>query len=347
MPRPNLFDYATKELSQDAFLAWYFRWGDDSMTDDVELQQSARAFLSKYIHEQCPDYTEPISSVKVKKQVNNIDLLLIVNGNLYVIVEDKTNTGDHDNQLQRYAQQVQGKTVKLYIKTGDESAAVSRRIANKEGYAVIYRKDLLSFWETCKSTNEIFVTFIERMKRKENRIHSYRESDVWTIDHVRGFYMDLEQTIHATGWHYAANASGGDWVLNWKWLTLDDVQIYLEFSFPCWCANQKKEYADDFKLKVKIHPLYKKLGVVEKNEQRKLNKQLQHKHIPLFNRVSNGLTQKPRHPHPGSWMSIAEVPFRKFASSSLEIDLEKIASQLHEYEKLLDNYSFYLNNSLS
>lgn len=344
--RPNLFDYATKELSQDAFLAWYFRWADEQMSDDLELQKNARSFLSKYIREQYPDYDSEIVTVQVRRQVDNIDLLLLINGNLNIIIEDKTNTGDHDNQLQRYAKSVKGNTVKLYIKTGDESAAVGRRIVSKEGYTVIYRKDLLSFWESCKSTNEIFVSFIERMSRIETRIHSYKNNDVWSSDDVRGFFMDLEQAIHASGWHYAANARGGDWVLNWKWVTLEDVQMYLEFSFPCWCANERKEYTDHFKLKVKIHPLYKKFGVQDKDKvgMRELNKRLQHKHIPLFARLSNGLTQKPHHPHPGTWMTIAEVPFRQFASSSSEIDIDHIAHQLQTYEVLLDQYSEYVTD---
>ena len=100
--RPNLFDYATSELSQDAFLAWFCRWADDSMNEDKELQACARSFLKKYISLQQPDYEETIRSVDVDKQYEHIDVLLTINDELRVIIEDKVHTYTHDNQLRRY-----------------------------------------------------------------------------------------------------------------------------------------------------------------------------------------------------------------------------------------------------
>jgi len=42
MKRPNLFNYATKELSQDAFFAWLARWADASFASkDAEKRTEA------------------------------------------------------------------------------------------------------------------------------------------------------------------------------------------------------------------------------------------------------------------------------------------------------------------
>lgn len=86
--RPNIFDYATSELGQDAFLAWYCRSADEAMTDDMELHTNARAFLKKYIAMQL-DYKEVIRTVVVETQHKHIDVFLTINGNLSVIIEDK------------------------------------------------------------------------------------------------------------------------------------------------------------------------------------------------------------------------------------------------------------------
>ena len=41
--RPNLFDYATSELSQDAFLTWLIQWADEDYKDlDNSLNSCAK-----------------------------------------------------------------------------------------------------------------------------------------------------------------------------------------------------------------------------------------------------------------------------------------------------------------
>ena len=47
MPRPNLFDYATKELSQDAVICWLLKWSGAQAEEasDHGLQELGRAFV--------------------------------------------------------------------------------------------------------------------------------------------------------------------------------------------------------------------------------------------------------------------------------------------------------------
>lgn len=107
----NLFEFATSELSQDAFICWCVNWFNDD--SKPELKRMATVLLRKL------SGTEKIEQVKIFRQFSEkvtvkekgvskeiklkIDVLLIVNEKIAVIIEDKTYTGEHDNQIARYA----------------------------------------------------------------------------------------------------------------------------------------------------------------------------------------------------------------------------------------------------
>ncbi|MBQ6791406.1 MAG: PD-(D/E)XK nuclease family protein [Paludibacteraceae bacterium] len=334
--RPNLFDYATSELSQDAFLAWFCRWADESMTDDKELKASARAFLKKYIAIQQPDFEDEIRKVEVKRQFEHIDVLLTINNNLSVIIEDKVLTSAHGNQLSRYSNAIkEDRKVKLYIKTGDESQSQKMRIES-EGYVVITRADLLQSLENCKSKNEILRSFVERLRRWEDATLSYRQSDVWSTAQLIGFYKDMERVLPGSQWTYVSNPNKGNHVFNWMWVELPDCKMYLEFSFPQWCAAKQEPYLVHFKLLVKItalnEPRYD-------GPQKVLRRELLHKHSRAFIAHANGLVYRPHVLRPGRYMTIAEVGFEHFAQDSASIDVMKIAELLHSYEKAVKMYA--------
>ena len=334
--RPNLFDYATSELSQDAFLAWFCRWADELMTDDAELQACARTFLQKYIAIQLTDYSEEIRTVEVRRQYEHIDVLLTINKDLSVIIEDKVHTYKHGDQLKRYSEAIDDPKVKLYIKTGDESEEQKKRIEEVDKYTVITRADLLQSLESCKSENEIFRSFVDRLRGWEDATHSYRQSDVWSTAQLIGFYKDLERVLPNSKWSYVSNPNKGNHVLNWTWVTLPDCKMYLEFSFPQWCAAKKIPYLDYFKLLVKItalnEPRYDE-------HQKALRRELLHKHSKAFIAHANGLVHRPHVLRPGRYMTIAEGGGKHFAKNSASIDVMKIAELLHPYEEAVRSYA--------
>ena len=104
--RNNIFEYATGELSQDAFICWCANWFNDE--SNPRLQEMS-VELMKYFAG-----IEEIKSVSIYRQFSQyvyvadnkhalkIDVLIIVNNSIAVIVEDKTYTSEHDNQIQRY-----------------------------------------------------------------------------------------------------------------------------------------------------------------------------------------------------------------------------------------------------
>ena len=163
----NLFYYATKELSQDAFICWLCSFSlDEADKTDNELVKCSQNLISAFLGKGTETGIE-ISDwnlSKVEKQVGNIDVLLTLDfkGAKYkVIIEDKTHTSEHDNQLERYKDQAQkdgSEVIGIYYKTGFQS---NYAVVEKAGYKVFNRKDLLEVLNSCKSENAILCAYRE------------------------------------------------------------------------------------------------------------------------------------------------------------------------------------------
>ena len=99
----NLFAFATSELSQDAF----FCWALDCLNRDEDsplygLGRSFWALLSGRKNDTLPK----IKGVVIRRQFKHVDVLaLVVYSNLTIdalVIEDKVNTSEHDDQIQTY-----------------------------------------------------------------------------------------------------------------------------------------------------------------------------------------------------------------------------------------------------
>lgn len=129
----NLFDFATSELSQDAFFCWSLNWLAVKEDTEDPYYKYGKAMLDLFLGEHKKDiYKE----VKVKKQFNKIDVLVLFkdnNNNQYaLIIEDKTNTSEHNKQIEKYKNQLndalsknqdfknlaEDKIYTVYVKTG-------------------------------------------------------------------------------------------------------------------------------------------------------------------------------------------------------------------------------------
>src|SRR5206468_3502444 len=95
MTRPNLFDFATSELSQDAFLCWLLSWAHcQQNANDAALHQTAVALLRKLLglHGiEAPGECE----LQIKRQHKDLDILVLVNGDIALLIEDKISASEH------------------------------------------------------------------------------------------------------------------------------------------------------------------------------------------------------------------------------------------------------------
>ena len=131
---PNIFHYATKELSQDAMICWLIDWaGQDGPHVDRQLRTCARQFVQALLDHKREGRVRPRDiTTEIRRQDKRIDVLARINGVHILLIEDKTATGAHGDQLARgYEAVVRGETGfgavdedhirSIYLKTGNQS----------------------------------------------------------------------------------------------------------------------------------------------------------------------------------------------------------------------------------
>ena len=103
----NLFNFATSELSQDAFFCWSLNWLAVKEDTEDPYYKYGKGMLDLFLGEHKKDiYKE----VEVLKQFNRIDVLVLFKDNqdnqYALIIEDKTNTSEHNEQIEKYKNQL-------------------------------------------------------------------------------------------------------------------------------------------------------------------------------------------------------------------------------------------------
>lgn len=170
----NIFDYATSELSQDAFISLMVSWFDSS---DESLKQISKDFITKIFNEYNTKYLSPqlhnleIKSVKLKQQHYKIDVFFKVTTDkgdiIPFIIEDKTWTEPHSDQLQKYAKKIKKPSIKIFFKTGHITEKDELE-TSKAQYMIIDIKWIYDFLNSYKNTisNVIFTSYIDYLKRE-------------------------------------------------------------------------------------------------------------------------------------------------------------------------------------
>jgi hypothetical protein len=135
---PNLFDFATSELSQDAFLCWLLSWARPAHREThPALHAVARALLDDCYRRAGARLPEHLSSLEIRRQDGGIDILCIVNAEWAILIEDKAGTQQHSGQLARYQQHVIDKLgfpveriISVYLQSGDQRAPLKTRLTS-------------------------------------------------------------------------------------------------------------------------------------------------------------------------------------------------------------------------
>lgn len=226
MPKPNLFSFATSELSQDAFFCWLAAWADPKYADiDTVLHETGNRFITSMYQEARKTVPSPIHSVKIHRQHSKIDVFIVINETHAIIIEDKTNTKDHSNQLIRYANNTkklfpEGNILKIFLKTGDQASYQGVR---DKGYTPFTRKHILQVLQYGRElgvTNDIFEAFHSRLEEMEKWFNAFRYRPVaewkrseWSV--WAGFFTELRNRFKAHTpdwdcyWNYVPNKGGG------------------------------------------------------------------------------------------------------------------------------------------
>lgn len=319
---PNIFTYATSELSQDAFILWLLDWANPhNAKADKALYETAQNFVRLLLKNE----KLQITSVKCKKQEKHIDVFAIINEKYALIVEDKTNTSEHDNQIHRYYEWV-NKEKKysdlsihcVYYKTGNESAFKLTRLTQKydeefksEHFSIVTREEVLELFKHCSSQNDIFIDYVAHIQRIQDATNAYltTSSDKWNDLAWQGFYMNLEKELNKGDWGYVANPSGGFWGFWWHWCKTTDpnIEVYLQFE----------------KDKLCIKAYHKGNGKIDIKYSNKLKKSAIERNIALDNKAKR---------RTGKTMTLAVVKLQNFDM----LNMPDLLRQLKEIESFLD-----------
>lgn len=173
--KPNLFENATSELTQDAFIFWLISWANYSKHQ--ALQQCSKSFISLLYnlkYGQQASMPDDIGNVLfIKRQFDYIDVYFqaeIKNKRVSFIIENKVNTSFHSDQLRRYVKQIQKnqleqeELVPIYFKTGylynKDYEATALDAETGERYHLLDYTAMYEFLRAFPIKNEIYQDYL-------------------------------------------------------------------------------------------------------------------------------------------------------------------------------------------
>ncbi len=200
---PNLYSFATKELAQDATLAYILAWAKPAYREShPRLHRLGTDMLRALLATRNGETNVPtVKSLDVKTQVDRIDVLALINDEhedgLVLFVEDKVGTDERSNQIKRSIETAEKKypnrkIVPVYVKTGNVSRG---NLPPKDECGRFLRRDLLDVLDRFPDTGDTIVdNFRAHLQVWDNETSSYREEPFseWG-DELRcddGFYTD-------------------------------------------------------------------------------------------------------------------------------------------------------------
>lgn len=317
--KPNLFSLATKELSQDAFIAWLLQWADPGCCEhNLELHAAAVTFVNRLISLQGTAPTQ-LTRVKAGRQWENIDVWAEVNDSHLIVIEDKLGSGQHSDQLARYrrigeewCRERVCDLVCVYIKThSDSSANLDDVVA--QGFAVFSRPELLDFLNSHEVTSDIYNDFRDRLRELEANESRFAEKSLasWTSDDWKGFYQQIEKKRKIGKWEYVPNQSGGFWCLELNWFQRNGYALYMQIEQGKLCFKVGEVYEDHREVRSEFHSFLMDTGGAEIGLER-----------PHFGT--------------GTYMTVAVVPRSAWLGGDDELlDLDAVIARLNRYESWL------------
>lgn len=245
MTPPNLFNYATSELTQDAFLAYLLAWADPATAElDSAMHQAGTEFLRLLLARHDLKLSS-VNKLEVRVQVRNIDVLVYLemkgaNG-IALVIEDKVHAGSY-NDLPKYLAaareeypaptEVRG----IYLRTGNQA---DYSAIEAKGFRVVDRKMMLGFLQdegTGNPLNAIFQNYRTYLTSYQAKIDAYKTLAVgqWNGDAWVGFFSQVllpDSGLLFDDYGYVANRSGGFqgcWCSPGKRQTFGKYTIYLQ-----------------------------------------------------------------------------------------------------------------------
>ena len=315
--KPNLFALATKELSQDAFITWLLQWADSKCRElNPALNAVASEFVNRLISLQSTP-PEQLSRVKAGRQWESIDVWAEVNDSHLIVIEDKTGSGQHSDQLARYrktgeewCRQNKCELICVYIKTYSDSSLNLKKVA-EQGFAVFNRRELLELLNAHEIGSDIYNDFRDRLRELEGNESSFLEKRIgeWKADQWKGLYQQIERSRGLVNWGYVPNPSGGFWNAVLNWLKCDGVNPYMQIEQGNLCLKVGEVYENRRAVRERFH------------------------HLLMEGALPEMRLERPSRFGSGNFMTVAIIPRSAWLGSDDEIlHIDAVIARLNRYE---------------
>ena len=221
----NLFDYATKELSQDAFLRWLF---ENYNCENESVKNACRELFDSFTNNSDEFKDKTITVLTTVAQWKNIDISIwfkIDGIEQLIVIEDKTGSGIHDDQLARYEKEIIDHNDFWRNEENRKKYDVERYI-EKGGnvFKVFYKTNIIDEWEAMHAKDLGWKTY---------DIYSIYDifKDINTDNEVLGYYIDYIKKIHSAARREQPPSEWG--LISWH--------SFFNAYHPLVCVSEEKE----------------------------------------------------------------------------------------------------------
>ncbi|MGK0473198.1 MAG: hypothetical protein ACJAR0_003694 [Candidatus Azotimanducaceae bacterium] len=225
---PNIFNYATSELSNDAVLCWLFEYLNPQFKNEPE-HQVAKA-LYREIRNVASSLPESPMEVIVHRQVKGADILIKIDDINALLIEDKTYSSAHSDQLKKYREMMESpeklkgfehvKNVEfVYLKTGVmHQWEIAECEDKRNNYKIVDWLAIERFIDAIPGEclqNALVSQYTSYLKTKfEQRYYwSHKRIEQWTDETWESLLHILCGELGKSDWGYVNNARGGFYAL--------------------------------------------------------------------------------------------------------------------------------------
>lgn len=298
---PNFFTYANSELTNDGLICWLIDW---CQYPGSELYGVAMDLLALFLGDQTKDLH--VTKLTIHQQFKNIDMLFEINDEFLLVIEDKIDSKEHSNQLQKYRSIVNDNFHHIseenrtftYLKIGDQSNYDEVAVS---GYRLVHREDLLPVFQAHDYIKHpLFQQYCEHLESIQNKVASYQTCELsqWSARAWQGYYKQLqaEKELAGNHWGYVSNPNGGFWGFWWNYT-----------SFPS--SNQPEYFTY---LQIEESRIAFKVEITDSKRPGKEKSAIRNTIWKTFEQMLSDFEPSPRLPkktnfRQGTWMTFAEM----------------------------------------
>lgn len=234
----NLFDYATSELSQDAVICWCLNWLNEP---EAELYPLAVDLLKKMGE----GTLEKGQTLRTIQQFYKTDILVSLTGkNRVILIEDKTDTSEHGEQLHRYRERLAQLSEAERRFCGIDENVEIRTVYFKTGFFYdadrwvkadirMTGREFLQCLTPYRGKSEIldaYLGFLERKLEQQARAEDFVQEPRWLKDSAIAQHTLMRMIFPETLWNqnsvlyevYHGSSFGRPWT----------EMVIAEYTFP-------------------------------------------------------------------------------------------------------------------